>query len=213
MPVSVFLAVPVRLYRDGLRAVLEKRNEINVVGECGDLSEAVDGVITSAASVAVVDVAHPRAAPLIRGLRTRAPGLRILAFAVEERLATVLSYAEAGAHGFFSANGSIDDLVIAVVKVAQGEMICSPKVASELLAQCANLSLPVARHNSLTSREREVFQFMQRGCSNKEIAKALSISGATVKNHVHHMFEKMQVKTRTQALARYGAAGSHDPGA
>lgn len=213
MPIDTFLAVPVRLYRQGLRATLEKRCEIAVVGESDDLAEAVDSVISTAAAVAIVDVAHPGAAHLIRGLRSRAPRLRILAFAVDERIETVLSFAEAGAHGFFSASGTVDDLVAAVIKMAGGEMICSPKVAGELLAHWANPSGPVPIHNRLTPRERDVFQLMQRGCSNKEIARALSISGATVKNHVHHMFEKMQVKTRTQALARHGAVVSPDAGA
>ncbi len=89
-------------------------------------------------------------------------------------------------------------------------MTCSPKVAGELLAHLASRPAPNTCHSSLTSREREVLQLMQRGCSNKEIARAMSISCATVKNHVHRLLEKMQVKSRTQVLARYGASGLID---
>ena len=211
LPIGIFLAIPVRLYREGLRIALEKRMEVTVVGETDDLAVATDRIISSQAAVAVVDVAHSGGDILIRDLRARTPKLRILAFAVEERLATVLSFAEAGAHGFFSAGGSVDDLVVAVVNVAGGEMTCSPKVAGVLLAHLTNPSVHGPRHGSLTTRERDVLGLMQRGCSNKEIARFLSISGATVKNHVHHVLEKMQVKTRAQAMARFGSTGASNP--
>lgn len=210
MAIRVFLAISVLLYREGLRAVLEKRNEVQVVGDSGDFGDAAGVAMSSGASVVVVDVGHPEAALVIRGLRSRAPRLRVLAFAVEDRLEAVMGFAEAGAHGFFSANGAIDDLVLTVVKLAEGEMTCSSKVAGELLAHVASRSMPYPCQSSLTSREREVLQLLQRGCSNKEIARAMSISCATVKNHVHHLLEKMQVKSRTQVLARYGASGLID---
>src|SRR5439155_827652 len=100
---------------------------------------------------------------------------------------------------------SIDDLVTVIESVARGEAICSPRVAAGLLRRVAALAaghggdLPRAQ---LTNREREIVRLIDNGLSNKEIARALGIEVATVKNHVHNILEKLQVHRRGEAAAR-----------
>jgi DNA-binding NarL/FixJ family response regulator len=137
-----------------------------------------------------------------------------VAFAVEEDISVILDCAEAGAAGFVSANASIDDLVTSLERTIAGELLCSPRLAAELLRRAADRHAPSTASlppEGLTRREREVYGFVCEGRSNKEIAVALNIAEATVKHHVHHLLEKLQVPTRGQAAAHTLPAMARTP--
>jgi len=140
---------------------------------------------------------------LMRAVRAESPGSRILAFAVREEIDAILDYAQAGADGFVTANGSIPELVDAIERTAAGELLCSPRIAAQLLRRAAyeaSRSGDGPGYN-LTGRELQVFSLLKQGRTNKEIAVGLNIAEATVKNHVHHLLEKLHVSTRGQAIA------------
>lgn len=137
---------------------------------------------------------------LMRALRAESPRSRILAFAGREELEAILDYAQAGADGFVTASGSIPELVEAIERTAAGELLCSPRMAAQLLRRAASLA-PDGTGYNLTGRERQVFSLLKQGRTNKEIAVGLNIAEATVKNHVHHLLEKLHVSTRGQAIA------------
>ncbi|MBB2487896.1 response regulator transcription factor [Mitsuaria sp. WAJ17] len=129
----------------------------------------------------------------------------VLAFALcEEDESAVLSCAKQGARGFLSHDAPIDELLAAVETVLQGGIHCSPHLTRLFMLRAAGSSvagpgptLPTA----LTAREQEVLTLIARGLSNKEIARDLGIESATVKNHVHHLLEKLNVRRRSQAAA------------
>jgi len=203
-PITLVLAVAVRLYRDGLAATLGAHPQLRIGGSAGTSPEAQAMVIELAPDVVVVDASLDDVHGLMRNLRAGSPKLRILAFAVEEEVSTILEYAAAGADGFVTANGSVVELVEAIERVAAGELLCSPRIAAELLRRAAQRLGQQAQQNVahlFTGREYQVFHQLKQGRSNKEIATALCIAEATVKNHVHHVLEKLKVTTRRQAAA------------
>jgi DNA-binding NarL/FixJ family response regulator len=201
--VQVVVVAEVRLYREGLAAALPKER-LALVGTASDHSEARTTVHTLQPDVVIVDVRMPHAFDLMRELRSDAPDTSLIAFAVhEDDVAAVLSCAEAGAAGYVSVNGEIDDLVTAVERAARGELVCSPRVAGELFRQVGRQSLQRGpadpQELTLTNREHQVLALLRQRLSNKQIASSLNISQATVKNHVHHLLDKLQVSSRSQA--------------
>jgi two-component system, NarL family, nitrate/nitrite response regulator NarL len=169
----------------------------------------------------VIDVTLGDVFGLMRTLRAEQPDTRILAFAVEEEVSSILTYAEAGADGFVTANGSMTDLVRAIESTAAGELLCSPRMAADRLQRAAQKMKHQTEQIagcSFTAREQQVLSLLKQGRSNKEIASRLHIAEATVKNHVHHLLEKLHVSTRTQAavagpaqVGREGRSGAPPP--
>jgi DNA-binding NarL/FixJ family response regulator len=195
----------VRLYRDGLVATLAGYPLLHVIGAASDPSEALAIIRSDEPDVAVVDMAMPGAFELLRHVRSDIPATRLVAFAIAEDLSTIIECAEAGAAGYVTVDGSIDDLAQAIGRAAAGELLCPPRVAAQLFRHVAELSArraTAAAPGELTLREKEVLALLRPGLSNKEIANALNISQATVKNHVHHVLDKLKVGTRHQAAAQ-----------
>jgi two-component system, NarL family, nitrate/nitrite response regulator NarL len=203
-PIAIVIAVAVRLYRDGLATTLSAQQHLSVKGTAGTAQEAQAAVRDHQPDLVIVDVSLHDVLGLLRMLRAESSTIRLLAFAVREDVVTILEYAEAGADGFVTANGSVADLVEAIERTAAGELLCSPQIAAQLLRRAVHQPSCPAQHSldaRLTGREQQVFSLLKQGWSNKEIAGKLVIAEATVKNHVHHVLEKLQVTTRGRAAA------------
>ncbi len=200
---TILIAVAVRLYRDGLAATLGADNRIDVRATACTSREAVALARSVQPQVALIDVSLDDALNLICAMREECPATRILVFAVREDLTTILEYASAGADGFVTSNGTVADLVSAIERTSKGELLCSPRMAAELLRQAARRSASVEGPpvSELTTREEQVFSLLRQGRTNKEIGASLCIAEATVKNHVHHVLEKLRVTTRGRAAA------------
>jgi two-component system nitrate/nitrite response regulator NarL len=200
---NVFIVAEVRLYREGLAGSLSACSRLVVVGTCANRADARERVQQLGPDVVLVDVATRESLELMGDLRTEAPGSKVLAFAVEENPADVIECAEAGAAGYVTADASIDELVTAIERIARAELVCSPRIVAQLFGRISQRGgQPSLESKTLTSREREVLDHIRQGKSNKEIAQKLNIAEPTVKNHVHHLLEKLDVTTRAQAAAR-----------
>lgn len=206
-PITLLIAVAVRLYRDGLAESLSARGHLRIARTTATPLETQVAVRDLQPDLVIVDVSLKDALSLIRTLRLQNATTRILAFAVGEEISSILSCAEAGADGFVTVNDSLGELVEAIERTVAGELLCSPRIAAQLLRRAARqASSPVlhAAGRGLTRREAQVFGLLKQGRSNKEIANALNIAEATVKNHVHNLLEKLHVATRGQAIAAIG---------
>src|SRR5262245_43564734 len=195
----------VRLYRDGLAAALGRYEQLSIVGTAGNAAEAISLVQQVQPDVAIVDMSLPDGFNLFGRVRSLQLATKLIAFGVDEDIGIIIRCAEAGAAGYVTLNASIEDLVNAVHRAALGELECPPRVAAELFRRLAGRveqrqAFPGVSE-TLTSREQEVLVLLTRGLSNKEIGTALRIAEATVKNHVHHLLEKLNVGTRAQAAA------------
>jgi DNA-binding NarL/FixJ family response regulator len=200
----------VRLYREGLASVLRREEHIEVIGAVAEPPEDLTELGHDQPDVILLDVAAPAALETVRALAAQIPEARVVALAVPELEHEVLACAEAGVAGFVTREQSIEDVVAVVEAVARGEMICSPRMAATLLRRVASLAAqaerePEAQDERLTQRELEIVGLIERGLSNKQIARELSIQLATVKNHVHNILEKMHVNRRAEAAERLRA--------
>jgi len=203
----VLIVSDVRLYRDGVVAGLASHERVFVAGSAGSRAKARAIAAELRPDVVLIDIAMAEGTDLIRDLRVTVPAALVLALAVNELTADVLACAQAGAAGYVTLDASIDDLVAAIDRTIAGELLCSTRVAAELfreigvrrVAECHTPDAPPPE--PLTSRERQVLDQLRLGLSNKEIASALHIAEATVKNHVHHILEKLQVMRRSQVVA------------
>jgi DNA-binding NarL/FixJ family response regulator len=204
---SVVLLVAHRVYRDALATALSAAG-LRVVGVAGAAQSAKRVIEASVPDVAIVDLPAPEGVAFARWCRRTMPDARVLALSLAETEAEVFSWAAAGLAGYVRTDGSLDDLVWAVERVARGEAAYS-SCAVELLVKHASAARSSDSDRppriGLTSREREVVELIAHGLSNKEIARRLSIEVATVKNHVHHILEKLDVHRRGEAAARLRA--------
>ncbi len=117
----------------------------------------------------------------------------------------VIACAEAGISAFVPREGSTEDLINAVRQAIRGELVCSPRVTALLFDRVAALSAGRIKSidgHALTAREKEIVSLVERGLSNKEIARRLSVGTATVKNHVHNILEKLHIHRRGEVAGR-----------
>jgi DNA-binding NarL/FixJ family response regulator len=202
--VSVLIVADVRLYRESLALMLSSRGFVSMAGAATRL----DGLTKARElrpGVAIVDIASRGALEFISALRQESVRPKILGLAVDEETSDVIECAEAGADGYVTADATIEDLERAIDRVGHEELLCSPRIAATLFRRLAIGGIRAvagASEDALTNRERQIWNFIGQGLSNKEIAAALNISILTVKNHVHHLLGKLNVSTRSQAASR-----------
>jgi two-component system, NarL family, nitrate/nitrite response regulator NarL len=210
--IRILIVAEIRLYREGLAGMLraEAADEIDVVATANGADDAVRALRELAPDIVLLDMA-PDNAWLVRALTAAVPGTRVVALAVPENEAEVLACAEAGVAGFVTRDASVEDVVAAVEGAARGEVLASPRMVATLFERIATLALersPQSIESRLTARELEILDLVDQGLSNKEIARRLTIELSTVKNHVHNIFEKLNVSRRSEASARHREAGT-----
>jgi len=200
----ILLADDHTVVRQGLRRVLEERADWQVVAEAGDGREAVRLAEQYKPDVAVIDVAMP----LLNGIETtrqivkRVPSARILILSMHSDEAYVTQILKAGATGYLLKDSADVDLLQAVSAVSQGKSFFSPPVARLMLDDYVRLRGEGAedRYESLSEREREIFQLIAEGKANKEIATILFISPSTVETHRAHIMEKLDLHSAAEIV-------------
>ena len=195
------------LVRAGVRAGLD--DHFNVVGEAGDVPEAIDVIAREKPDVVVCDVHLPSgtATDVIVGCVDRGITTVFLALSVSDAAEDVISVIRAGARGYITKATSEEDLVDAVRRVADGDAVFSPRLAGFVLdAFSTDLATPAAdpELDRLTAREQEVMRLLARGYAYKEIARRLTISIKTVESHASAVLRKLQLSNRNE-LTRWAA--------
>jgi len=208
---SIGIASAVRLVREGLALSLSGRPRIERVQMVNFDAAGLTLLAQNRPHVALVDLCgmHPAtAAPAVKAI---CPGVRLVAFALAEVDQAIFECAAAGFDGYVPRESGAEDVYQVVLDVADGRMNCAPHITAAMFRRLADLLRPgTNRLSVLTMREREILEFAEQGCSNKEIARRLSLSNATVKNHMHSVLQKLQVSRRGQAAARL-RGGPFDP--
>ena len=202
--IRVFVISGIRLYCDGLCEILGQREGIEIAGSAArvDLAEQKLRELGRPVDAVLIDVAEPNGIDGLRAVIAAVPDSRVVAITVPDREQDVIACAESGAAGFVTRDASIDELVGALHGIARGEVHCSPRMTAALLRRLSSLAKPIEPLQALTVREREILRLIDMGQSNKMIARQLQIELPTVKNHVHHIIEKLGVNNRAQAAAR-----------
>jgi DNA-binding NarL/FixJ family response regulator len=200
----VLVISDVRLYRDGLVQSLSRHLGDAVPGGADASAASLAEAVAFAPDAIILDIANAGGLSTAKMLAAQLPSAKIVAFAVRELDEDVLACAEAGMAGFVPSEGNEEDLIAALNHALRGELRCSPRLAGTLFRRLGTLAMqrPAAAIDGLTRRERQILDHLEQGMSNKEIARALRIGHATVKNHVHSILEKLQVRRRGEAAAR-----------
>jgi DNA-binding NarL/FixJ family response regulator len=204
MSIRVLVADDQSMVRAGFRMLLAGESDIDVVAEAGDGREAVDKAARFQPNVVLMDIRMPELDGLqaTREILAANPDARILiltTFDLDEYIYEALS---AGASGFVLKDEPPEQLIAAIRTVAAGDALLSPSITHRVISQFARVRRPAPpkQLDELTSREMEVFRLIARGLSNTEIGEQLFISDTTVKTHVTHVFQKLNLRDRVQAV-------------
>jgi DNA-binding NarL/FixJ family response regulator len=193
-PFSILIADGHPIVREGLAALINRRCDMKVVAEASSGKEAVEKYIAQPPDVALLELNLP----LMDGVETvkcicaRAPTARLVVFTTFLGEEDIYRALRAGAYGYLLKNTSLDELVECILAVAQGERWISSSVGARLVKR--------VHDRDLTARETEVMRAVTNGKCNKEIGALLNISESTVKVHMTHIFEKLKVGGRTEAI-------------
>ena len=194
--------------RDGLRGMFTADPRFEVLGEAGDGAEAIAAGEKLRPDVILMDLRMPRTdgVTAIRELAKRGVPARILVLTTYDTDSDVLPAIEAGATGYLLKDSPREELFRAVEAAARGQAVLSPAVATRLMGQ---MRQPASE--PLSQRELEVLELIARGSTNREAAKALFISEATVKTHLLHVYAKLGVNDRAAAVATAFSRGYLTP--
>ena len=204
MSIRVLVADDQSMVRAGFRMLLSGEAEIEVVAEASNGLEAVDKAARFHPTVALMDIRMPELDGLEATRRILAAdnGARILILTTFDLDEYVYEALTAGASGFVLKDDPPEQLIAAIRTVAAGDALLSPTITQRVIKQFARIQRPTPPKGfaDLTTREQEVFQLIANGLSNTEIAQELYISDTTVKTHVTHILQKLNLRDRVQAV-------------
>lgn len=217
MPIRLVIAEDQRLFRQSLRLLLERESDLEVVGEATDGQEAFSIVTRTKPDIVLMDVDMPKldgvtATTLIR---ERLPEVKVLMLSVHDDDMRIVAAVRAGASGYILKDADQKEFLHIIRGTYRGEPVPSPFLADRLARHPG--TAPDDDYGSgrsgltgLTEREHEILACAASGLGNKEIADRLCVSTETVKTHLHHIYRKLGVTGRVEAILAYlSAKGPH----
>jgi DNA-binding NarL/FixJ family response regulator len=195
--IRILIADDHPIVRNGLRGAFAGEPDIEVAGEAADGAAAVEQAVRLGVDVVLMDLRMPGMSGVqaIAALRERAPAIRVLVVTTFDSEADVLPAIEAGATGYLLKDATPDELLRAVHAAHAGESTLAPSVVGQLMGRVRRPSGP-----ALSKRELEVLRHVADGAANREVARRLFISEASVKTHLLHIYDKLGVRDRAAAV-------------
>jgi len=209
-PINLLLVNESKLIGNVISAALEDEPDIRVAASVTSMEEALKAVQEQNIDVALVSTRLPDqgALKLTSAITKLTTSTKVLALGLTEEKKHVLRYLEAGATGYVLKDHSLEDLIETVRATQDGKVFISPEIAAAMVERLSNLARMfsdiennIADTTSLSARELEVLALIGKGLTNQQIARSLVIEIGTVKNHVHSILEKLNVRTRDEAAA------------
>jgi DNA-binding NarL/FixJ family response regulator len=211
MTIRVLVADDQSMVRAGFRMLLSREEDIEVVAEASDGLEAVDKTARFRPTVVLMDIRMPQLDGLEATRRILAADdtTRILILTTFDLDEYVYEALRAGASGFVLKDDPPEQLLAAIRTVAGGDALLSPTITKRVIKQFTRIPQPVPPRelDDLTERELDVFRLIARGLSNAEIGQELYITDTTVKTHITHILQKLNVRDRVQAVVLAYEAG------
>ena len=215
MTIQVLVADDQSLVRAGFRMLLSGEDDIDVVAEASNGLEAVDKAARFHPTVVLMDIRMPQLDGLEATRRILAADdlARILILTTFDLDEYVYEALRAGASGFVLKDEPPEQLIAAIRTVAAGDALLSPAITKRVIREFARIPRPAPPKelDDLSAREREVFRLISRGLSNAEIGLELYIGETTVKTHVTHILQKLNLRDRVQAVVLAYQTGLFDP--
>ncbi|OHB58053.1 MAG: DNA-binding response regulator [Planctomycetes bacterium GWF2_50_10] len=207
MAVKILLADDHKIVRDGLRSLIEKQPNMQVVGEACDGRTTVSSVRELMPNVVIIDIGMPdlNGIEATRQITQDNPNIKVIALSMHSDRRFVLRMLEAGASGYLLKDSAFDELSLAISTVVAGKIYLSPAIAGIVVEDFvrhspSNVAGPVSI--DLTPREREVLQLLAEGKSTKQIASHLNVSVKTVETHRRQVMEKLDIHSVAE-LTKY----------
>ena len=217
MTIRVLIADDQALVRSGFRMLLGGETDMEIVAEAGNGLEAVDKAARFEPTVVLMDIRMPELDGLeaTRRILAADPTARVLVLTTFDLDEYVYEALRAGASGFVLKDEPPEQLLAAIRVVAAGEALLSPAVTKRVIGQFTRLPhrAPPPEVDDLTERELDVFRLIARGLSNAEIGQELFISETTVKTHITHLLQKLDLRDRVQAVVLAYETGLFESGA
>jgi two-component system nitrate/nitrite response regulator NarL len=191
------------LFRSGVRALLERGDDFEVVDETGDGLEGIKRARSLKPDVVLLDLNMPGVGGLeaVKAIVEENPEARVLMLTVSEDAADLMDALRSGASGYLLKNIEMEELVSAIRRAASGDSVVSPQMTAKLIQGVRDqprASDKVVERDRFSPRERDILTCLARGESNKEIARELDLAESTVKIHVQNIFKKLGVTSRVQ---------------
>jgi two-component system nitrate/nitrite response regulator NarL len=208
----VLLVSDIRLFREAFAALLERECDIEVAGMTSAPQVlAIAGELSPDPDIVLFDATRPGNLEFAKALVSQMPATKVVAFGVAEADAEIVALAAAGIAGYLRNDAAIEDVMAVLRSAMRDELLCSPRAAATLCHHVALLSRDTQSacpkmKLTLSQRELQIAELLDRGLSNKQIARQLGIQAATVKNHVHNILDKLNVHRRGEAAACLRAA-------
>lgn len=202
-PIRLVIADDHALVREGTSQLLSQHEDIDVVATAEDGTRAIEAIAEHLPDVALVDIAMPGLSGIevTRHVKAAHPQVAVLILTVHDEDGYVRALLEAGAAGYLLKDIGGDDLVRAIRAVHAGESVLHPQITRALFENLATgAEAGFDQATPLTDREMEVLKLAAQGSSNKQIGTILEVSPRTVQTHLGHIFEKLQVASRTEAV-------------
>ncbi len=199
-PIRLLLADDHRMFRQGLRELLERKTSFTIVGEATTGREALAKVTELIPDILLLDIQMPEldGVAVARQLRDSHPDVKIIMLTMYRQDQHLLEAIKAGARGYLLKDADGDELIAVIERVARGEAALDPAMTLPVLDAYRRLS-EQQEDDLLTPREREIVQLLAAGHDNRTIASRLFLSEKTVSNRLSEIFQKLGVSNRTQA--------------
>ena len=201
------------LFRSGIKSLLQRHDEFEVVAEAGDGLEGIKRVRSLNPDVVLLDLHMPGISGLeaVKVIVEEVPGARVLMLTVSEDAQDLMEALRAGACGYLLKNIETDTLVDAIRKAAMGQSVVAQQMTAKLIEGVRNPpEAPPPERERFSPRERDILAALAQGDSNKEIARKLDLAESTVKIHVQNIFKKLGMSSRVQ-VALYAVENGYGP--
>ncbi|CAG0926476.1 MAG: Transcriptional regulatory protein DegU [Rhodocyclaceae bacterium] len=218
--IRVLLVDDHTLFRSGIKALLQRQKDFEVVGEASDGLEGIKRAKSLKPDVVLLDLHMPEISgcEAVRLIVEELPDTKVVMLTVSEDAEDLLETLQAGAHGYLLKNIDTSFFISAIRSAAEGEAVMSPQMTAKLMrsvrAVPASPVMPTADKERLSPREREILSHLARGASNKEIARSLDLAESTIKIHVQSILKKLNLVSRVQAAVyavEHGLGGKDNP--
>jgi DNA-binding NarL/FixJ family response regulator len=201
-PARVLIADDQTLFRRGLARLLEEDPRVTLVGQAANGNEVVQKAAALKPDVVLMDLRMPGmdGAEATRKILADQPGIKILILSSFDADSYVLQALGAGASGYVLKDAEPAAIAASILAVMSGERVMAGAVANRVLDMVTGTSTPKEFYDGLTDREIEIMKLMAAGKANKHIAYSLKISEKTVRNHISHIYDKLQIYDRAQVV-------------